>query len=105
MNSAGGLGLFLASGIVFGVICMLIAIGKGHPAWVGFLVGFFFSFLGLVVVLVMKGGSAVQGVPPPHPNSQWLADPTGRHQLRLWDGQQWSAHVSDSGRSGFDPLG
>ena len=23
----------------------------------------------------------------------WLADPTGRHQMRYWDGQQWTDYV------------
>lgn len=27
----------------------------------------------------------------------WLADPSGRHQLRWWDGQQWTNHVSTHG--------
>jgi len=27
----------------------------------------------------------------------WLADPSGKHQLRYWDGAAWTAHVSDGG--------
>ncbi len=27
----------------------------------------------------------------------WLADPTGRHQHRYWDGSLWTDHVSDHG--------
>jgi hypothetical protein len=101
-----GIGIYFAAGIIFGIVCMIIAVGKGQPAWVGFLLGFFLTCAGLVVVIVMKGqGAAVGGIPPPHPNSQWLADPTGRHQYRLWDGREWSGHVSDGGRSGFDPIG
>ena len=34
----------------------------------------------------------------------WHPDPTDRHQLRYWDGAQWSAHVSDNGIQGSDPL-
>ena len=34
----------------------------------------------------------------------WLADPTGRHQLRYWDGNSWTDHVSDSGVQGTDPV-
>lgn len=104
MESGVGLGIYLAGGVVLGIICMIIAMGKGQQWWVGFLLGFFFSCAGLVAVLVMKSAPAQQGIPPPHPNSQWLADPTGRHQYRLWDGQRWSGHVSDSGRAGFDPI-
>jgi uncharacterized protein YxjI len=34
----------------------------------------------------------------------WHPDPTGRHQLRYWDGAAWTEHVSDHGRQGTDPL-
>ncbi|PKQ19853.1 MAG: hypothetical protein CVT66_07970 [Actinobacteria bacterium HGW-Actinobacteria-6] len=27
----------------------------------------------------------------------WLADPTGRHELRYWDSREWTNHVSDAG--------
>lgn len=38
-----------------------------------------------------------------HP-AQWYPDPTGRHELRYWDGQQWTHHVSDAGVTGTDPV-
>ena len=41
-----------------------------------------------------------EAVAPP----AWHPDPTGRHQLRYWDGRTWSAHVSDDGVVGADPL-
>jgi hypothetical protein len=34
----------------------------------------------------------------------WFPDPSGRHQQRYWDGTAWSAHVSDGGTTGTDPL-
>ncbi len=34
----------------------------------------------------------------------WLPDPAGVHELRYWDGAQWSEHVSDAGTPGQDPL-
>ncbi len=33
----------------------------------------------------------------------WHPDPFGRHELRYWDGQQWSEHVSSHGRQSVDP--
>jgi len=27
----------------------------------------------------------------------WLADPTGRHEQRYWDGSAWTKHVFDGG--------
>ncbi len=34
----------------------------------------------------------------------WLPDPTGRHDLRYWDGSEWTVHVSTSGAQSIDPL-
>lgn len=34
----------------------------------------------------------------------WHADPTGRHQLRYWDGSTWTDHVTDNGHQQQDPL-
>jgi uncharacterized protein YxjI len=33
----------------------------------------------------------------------WFADPLGRHQLRYYDGNQWTEHVSSNGRTAVDP--
>ncbi len=30
-------------------------------------------------------------------SAAWHPDPTGRHELRYWDGTQWTDHVSDNG--------
>jgi len=32
--------------------------------------------------------------------ANWYPDPTGGHQLRYWDGNVWTAHVSDNGVTG-----
>lgn len=45
----------------------------------------------------------VEGVSPPVP-AQWCPDPTGAHQLRYWDGTQWTAQVADDGQQSVDPL-
>ena len=33
----------------------------------------------------------------------WYADPLGRHQMRYFDGTQWTEHVSSNGRTAVDP--
>lgn len=38
-----------------------------------------------------------------HPSS-WHPDPSGRHELRYWDGAAWTDHVSDRGITGTDPV-
>lgn len=35
--------------------------------------------------------------------ANWYPDPYGRHELRFWDGYQWTHHISSAGRQGFDP--
>jgi hypothetical protein len=66
--------------------------------------------LSIVLILVISGvavlatRSPAQRLPPPPPNAQWARDPSGRHELRMWDGAAWTAHVSDQGRAGWDPL-
>ncbi len=34
----------------------------------------------------------------------WHPDPTGRHELRYWDGTQWTEHVSDQGVQTTSPV-
>ncbi len=34
----------------------------------------------------------------------WHPDPEGRHELRYWNGVDWSEHVSDGGVTAVDPL-
>jgi len=38
------------------------------------------------------------------PRPSWHPDPSGRHQLRYWDGESWTEHVSDAGAPSQDPL-
>ncbi len=40
-------------------------------------------------------------LPPP----AWHPDPSGKHQLRYWDGQTWTPHVFDHGVQSQDPIG
>lgn len=84
-------------------LCALIAHARGFEWWIGALLGLL-PCAGLVMVCVINPRAGARAVPPPHPGAQWAADPTGRHQLRLWDGRQWTANVSDAGRSAWDPL-
>jgi hypothetical protein len=38
------------------------------------------------------------------PVGAWHPDPSGRHELRWWDGSRWTEQVSDGGRQGIAPL-
>ena len=48
-------------------------------------------------------------VPLPAPTELtpgWYADPSGRHEHRLWSGRSWTFRVSDGGKTGRDaPTG
>jgi len=48
-------------------------------------------------------GSSPAPPPAPGPRS-WLADPSGRHELRYWDGTRFTEHVADAGKISIDPL-
>ena len=38
--------------------------------------------------------------------ANWHPDPFGRHELRYWDGSQWTEHVSSHGKQSIDaPVG
>jgi hypothetical protein len=37
-------------------------------------------------------------------NAGWHPDPIGRHQLRYFDGEQWTPHVRDGSDASLDPL-
>lgn len=39
-----------------------------------------------------------------NPPSGWYTDPSGRHQLRYWDGAHWTEHAADGGLQVVDPL-
>ncbi len=41
--------------------------------------------------------------PTQHDNpARWLPDPFQRHELRYWDGTEWTQHISDNGAAGVD---
>ena len=47
-----------------------------------------------------------QSVAPPVSTAvpaNWYADPSGRYELRYWDGSQWTEHVSRGGQQFTDP--
>ena len=41
---------------------------------------------------------------PASPPANWYPDPSGRNELRYWDGGHWTDHVSSHGRQGTDPM-
>jgi hypothetical protein len=69
----------------------------------------------LAVVVAVRRGRARRLLPAPAAQpvttwgqasgpAGWFADPGGRHELRYWDGQRWTEHVSDRGTQGVNPV-
>lgn len=46
------------------------------------------------------GGTATASQVPP----SWQPDPTRRHELRYWDGTNWTEYVADGGSQSTDPI-
>ena len=51
-----------------------------------------------------QGSASPPGAAPPATPPSWYPDPAHRHQLRYHDGTRWTAHVSDAGAQGTDPI-
>jgi hypothetical protein len=72
--------------------------------------------LGVVTGIVLlrlrtsPAGQVVASAPTPPPltaqfgQPAWIADPTGRHEYRYWDGAAWTDQVSDKGAVARDPV-
>lgn len=60
---------------------------------------------GLVCSVLARGALSAQpaaaGATVP---AAWHPDPSGRHELRYWDGTAWTSHVFDNGVQSVDPL-
>lgn len=77
---------------------------------------FFLSWLiGLVLFFIAKATTRTDNrsqptpaepVPPvaPSPVAGWYPDPSGRHELRYWDGKGWTDHVRDGATRAVDPT-
>ena len=50
-----------------------------------------------------QSAPAAGGASVPNPPANWYKDPSGRHELRYWNGSAWTEHVADGGRQSIDP--
>lgn len=42
--------------------------------------------------------------PPPGTPAGWVPDPSGRYEMRYWDGSSWTEHVATGATQGVDPA-
>jgi hypothetical protein len=59
----------------------------------------------VVIACVAARARPDRPIAPPLPPMapQWARDPSGRHELRYWDGRRWTPNVSDRGVVSVDP--
>lgn len=74
----------------------------GMELWI--IAGMCLLVLGPLAVVAIVVVALRSKTKPPAQAAGWLADPTGRHELRYFDGVQWTESVSDSGVQGQDTL-
>ena len=56
------------------------------------------------VIAAQRQGSYIPSWPSQTPGAAWFPDPTGRHELRYWNGFAWTDSVSDRGYTAHDPI-
>lgn len=118
----------LKVGFAFGVAsshaALMLAIATSDDVSEGMASGFFsisneglfnvtailaFVLLGAALVTSSSGGGAQAALAAGGTSAagstgaQWAADPFGRHQMRYFNGSEWTAAVSDHGVVGTDP--
>ena len=88
-------GLCLLSVIIFTPIAAVIGSRKGRTGQ-GVVLGLFLSFVGVIIIALLK----------PRPDAKrpadYYVDPFYRHQLRYFDGENWTSTVSDFGELSED---
>ena len=50
----------------------------------------------------MASSQTGAGVVPSVP-ANWYKDPSGRFEMRYWNGTQWTEHVATAGKQSVDP--
>lgn len=95
--------------IAWGVGCVVgavvgYAIGKARGrAGLGLTLGLLLGVIGWIISALLPRPSG-QITRAQRPSRGWFPDPTGRHELRYFDGREWVAEVADAGVMGSDPI-
>jgi hypothetical protein len=94
-------------GAINGGTMAIIGLPGGAEWWIIFVVLLLLlgpvALVGFVVWLVARR-KPKDVTPTPTSPAGWLADPSGRHELRYWNGSSWAAQVSDRGKQSEDPA-
>jgi len=58
---------------------------------------------GAVATVTSPAAAAANTSNNPEVPANWYADPSGRFELRYWNGTEWTEHVARSGQQFTDP--
>jgi len=108
---AAAVGLVILFGLVAGIVVLAIANGRARSRLARANVELEFlrpenlRLNQLVASLTGASYHEAYATPsrPSGPDAGWYADPRGRHQLRWWNGTQWTDNVLDGGVASNDP--
>jgi hypothetical protein len=111
-TAASVTGLVILLAIIGGFIALAIANGKARNRLAT--ANSELSYLRPENARLQQWVAHLSGTPAPetqaiaYPTStllppQWYPDPSGRHELRYWEGSSWTGHVSDQGVTSLDP--
>jgi hypothetical protein len=65
--------------------------------------GHFCAFLKRALKNETKYSTNAPSTTVPRVPAAWYADPSGRYELRYWDGSEWTEHVARGGQQFVDP--
>ena len=80
-----------------------VALLEYKPRWLIFMAGIL-TWVGVRPVLQQGAPSLPAASTGPAPAAGWNPDPSGRHEVRYWNGGAWTDDVADAGVASKDPM-
>ena len=94
--------IVLVSTVVGALVGLAIGAAKGRPV-LGVVLGLLLGWIGWIILACLSTRSDTV-TREQKPSRGWYPDPTGAHERRFFDGNQWMADVADKGVMSTDPI-